>query len=56
LEGHQTLDNSGKNKNQKDERRKMNGSGFFLFNEEDMKSMTEMSPKGAAGKKQIPRE
>ncbi len=23
----------------------MNGSGFFVFNEEDMKSMTEMSPK-----------
>ena len=23
----------------------MNGSGFFVFNEEDMKNMTEMSPK-----------
>jgi len=24
--------------------RTLNGSGFFIFNEEDMKSMTEMSP------------
>ena len=28
-------------------KRALNGSGFFVFNEEDMKSMTEMSPKNA---------
>jgi hypothetical protein len=26
-------------------RHKMNNSGFFVFDEEDMKRMTEMSPK-----------
>ena len=26
-------------------RRNLHGSGFFVFNEEDMKNMTEMSPK-----------
>jgi hypothetical protein len=28
-----------------DNRKSINRSGFFVFNEEDMKSMTEMSPK-----------
>lgn len=28
----------------------MNGSGFFLFNEEDIKNMTEMSPKNKSGR------
>jgi len=27
------------------ERQKLNNSGFFVFNEDDMKKMTEMSPK-----------
>lgn len=30
--------------------RKLNNSGFFVFNEEDMKKMTEMSPKDATGR------
>lgn len=30
-------------------RRNLNGSGFFVFNEEDMKNMTEMSPKNKTG-------
>jgi hypothetical protein len=34
----QTLDQRKRNK-------LLNGSGFFVFNEEDMKNMTEMSPK-----------
>lgn len=29
----------------KNKKRALNNSGFFVFNEEDMKSMTEMSPK-----------
>jgi len=28
----------------------MNGSGFFLFNEDDIKNMTEMSPKNKSGR------
>lgn len=30
-------------------RRINNSSGFFVFNEDDMKSMTEFSPKGKSG-------
>jgi hypothetical protein len=30
-------------------RRMNNSSGFFVFNEDDMKSMTEFSPKGKTG-------
>jgi hypothetical protein len=28
-----------------DQRKEANRSGFFVFNEDDMKSMTDMSPK-----------
>ena len=31
-------------------RRLMNGSGFFVFNAEDIKNMTEMSPKNKSGR------
>ncbi len=31
-------------------RHKLNNSGFFVFNEEDMKKMTEMSPKDATAR------
>ncbi len=32
------------------QRRVMNGSGFFVFNAEDIKNMTEMSPKNKSGR------
>ena len=31
----------------------MNGSGFFVFNEDDLKSMTDMSPKEKCSRKNV---
>jgi hypothetical protein len=40
----------GLGKGEEQRLRKMNNSsGFFVFNEDDMKSMTEFSPKGKTG-------